>query len=62
MTRRCQTANDGNTIYPGRPGETLEEYVARSVAEYQAYLDRQGPSNVAMPRPQDRLGFYEYGR
>ena len=60
--RPCQTSPDGNTIWPGRPGESLEDYMARVTADYQEYLARHGPSNVALNRPQDRLGFWEHSR
>ena len=59
MTRACQTTPDGNTIYPGLPGETVQEFIARSVAEWEAGWD--GKSADSAP-PSSRFGFYEYGR
>ena len=59
MTHPCQTTPDGNTIYPGLPGETVEEFIARSAAEWEALWN--GESADSAP-PSSRLGYWEYGR
>lgn len=57
-TRPCQTTPEGS-IYPGRPGESLEDFMARRAAEWDAAWD--GNSADAAP-PSSRQGFYEHGR
>lgn len=57
-TNPCQTTPEGS-IYPGRPGESLADYIARSAAEWEAAWD--GNTADAAP-PSARQGYWEYGR
>lgn len=57
-TGPCQTTPEG-AIYPGLPGESLDQFVAREVAAFAAAWD--GNSADAAP-PSARAGYWEYGR
>lgn len=55
MTRPCQTTPEGS-IYPGRPGESLADFVARETAQVQDYLDRHPEAAAPSIARSDSMG------
>lgn len=48
----CQRTPEG-AIYPGRPGESLDDYLRRANAEFAAFLERNPNFQATPPVPRE---------